>query len=80
MRSVACVQPVDWLSNNCVRSGVLDPPLHNTAGHPSRESTFYPHHPQKPTTVLSTAIFQFFNLLPTDLSTLYTGLITNTTK
>jgi hypothetical protein len=80
MRSAACVQPVDGLSKNCVRFGAPDPSLHSTQGRLSQESAFYPHHPQNLTTVLSTAIFEIFNLLLTDLSTLYTGLITNTTK
>ncbi len=73
-----CVQPVDGVSMDCenehylyswygtsTMQGVVNPQVY----------TSYPH---KMPTSFSTAFFGKINLLLTDLSTLYTGLITNT--
>ncbi len=80
MRNMGCAQPVDYLRMDCAREHVLYSLLHTPRSDSLHESPLFPQHPQKPTTILSTAFFVKINLLFTDFSTLYTGLITNITK
>lgn len=53
--------------------------IHRARRHVTNKPQLSPHNPQATTPTLSTFLYRHFNLLTGHLSTLYTGLITNTT-
>lgn len=75
-----CAKPVEWVGMGCENGAYL------CAGSVGQQPThvcnphIVPTFTHKLSLTLPTAILYKLNLLSTDLSTLYTGLITNTTK
>lgn len=75
-----CAKPVDGLRETCEHEHYLYPDdTQPTQPHVSNPRAFHGfHHTITPS--LSTAFFHQINLLVTELYTVSTGLITNTTK
>lgn len=80
MHRIACVKPVDELSKKCVRNVSPARLIHMAQITNADTSPIFPQLPQPLTTTLSTVFLKNSDLLESDLSTVYTGLITNTTK
>jgi hypothetical protein len=75
-----CAKPVEWVGMGCENENRLYSRFVGLLiDHVVNPQTF-PNHPQKLSYYFPTAIFRTSHLLSTDLSTFYTGLITNTTK
>lgn len=75
----ACVQPVDYLRFACGDTSTLSATFSSYYITHPKVSTRSPHSKHKITTILSTAFSLKINLLQGQFSTVYTGLITNTT-
>ncbi len=74
----SCVQPVDAAASLCGNEQYLYPRTAVQKVAPVHKSRFIHQKSHRQTTVISTAKIAHFNLLKSDLSTLSTGLITNT--
>jgi len=75
-----CAQTVDFMRFGCGRPGTLSTFLHNQK---SARRIFHAEHHRLDTgitTNLSTTFFVHFHLFVCQFSTIYTGLITNTTN
>lgn len=75
-----CAKPVDTAVKSCVSEPKLYSAFAPRQLHTINYPRPHPHKPQTPPTAFSTAFQAQLHLLSGQFSTLYTGLITNTTK
>lgn len=75
-----CVKPVEWVGMGCENKDRLYAGLVGSPTTHVSNPHIVPNFTHKLSLTFPTAILYKINLLYTDLSTLYTGLITNTTK
>lgn len=75
-----CAKPVEWVGMGCENGDYLYASSVGRQTAHVRNPHVVPNFTHKLSLMFPTAILYKINLLPTDLSTLYTGLITNTTK
>lgn len=75
-----CAKPVEWVGMGCENECGLYPQAMGTQRDHVRNPHVVPTFTHTLSLMLPTAFLYKINLLYADLSTLYTGLITNTTK
>jgi hypothetical protein len=75
-----CAKPVEWVGMGCENGDYLCAGSIGQQVAHVRNLSIVPNFTHKLSLTLPTAFLYKINLLSTDLSTLYTGLITNTTK
>lgn len=75
-----CAKPVEWVGMGCENKDRLYAGLTRHQMYHVSNPHIVPTFTHKLSLTFPTAFFRKINLLYTDLSTLYTGLITNTTK